>query len=57
MGLPYPALIQELVPGLTTSCYVIFSRYSWDACSFLKGNEGAAAVGEKESEGGCFPLV
>lgn len=23
---------------------------------FLKGNEGAAALGEKESEGGCFPL-
>ena len=28
-------------------CYAVFRSYYWDACSFLKGNEGIVDLGEK----------
>lgn len=39
-GLPHPALIRRFVPSLIVSCYTMFSRYLWEACSFLKVNRG-----------------
>lgn len=36
------------MPSLIASCYIEFSCYHWESCSFLKGNEGAMdlVVGE-----------
>lgn len=38
-GSPFPALLWGFAPGLTVTCYSIFSCHPFEACSFLKKKE------------------
>lgn len=33
------------MPSLIAFGYTIFSSYPWEACSFMKGNEGGVDLG------------
>lgn len=50
--LSHPALLQWFVLSLTVICYVMFSRYPWEAYSILKGNGGKVNLREMEETGG-----
>ena len=52
VGLPCPAPIVQFMPNLTLTYYAMFSGYSWEICSFLKGNGEREDVGERGVDGG-----
>lgn len=45
------------MPSLIASYYAVFGSYSWEACSFLKGNRrsgsGDGEGGESVGRGNC----
>ena len=60
--LPYPVLIEEEVPSLTATCYIMTSWYIWEACHFLESKEKEwveeggyvkGLGGEEEGRGKC----
>ena len=46
-GLPHLVLIRGFVPALIVVYCIMFRRYPWEDCSFLKGNEGGVDIGER----------
>ena len=46
-GLPHPSLIRGFVPALIVVYCIMFRRYPWEDCSFLKENEGGVDIGER----------